>query len=198
MYPWDRNDPDSYPEMAYLLSEAAQARYVLAAHYVSDCEKIVEIGGFKTPITKFLTTTPKSILVLDPKIEEFHTDYLYGSPCQVDHIATTFQRFDFNLQKYSYGLVLLGCSIKHFGDEEETKNTQWTKLVDLVDRAQITVLEFAVDWAPGRDTVDALTCKTTTRTKVQFDLDLSDSHDMDTPYKKRRFLVLQPNGVEVA
>ncbi len=194
IYPWDSHDSGSYPDMAYLLSEAAQARYVLAAHYVKDCQRIVEIGGFKTPITKFLTTTPESVLVLDPKIEEFHADHLYGSPCRVDHIPAKFQQFDFNLEMYSYGLILLGCSIKYFSNEEDARNAEWSKLVGLIDSAEVTVLEFALDWALGRNTADALTRQTATRVKVCFDLDLTDSGGMDTAYNKRRFMVLQSNG----
>ena len=54
-YPWEQPERDSYPDLNYLLSEGARCRYVIAAHYLRGCRRVVEIGGFKTPVTGFMT-----------------------------------------------------------------------------------------------------------------------------------------------
>ena len=113
-YPWQIIDRSTYPDMNYLLSEGARARYVLAAHYVRDQPQIVEIGGFKTPITAFLTRIPERVLVVDPLISEYHGHELHGEPCRIEHLATTFQRHTFDLEPGAYGLVLLGALYETF------------------------------------------------------------------------------------
>ena len=55
-------------EWRYLESEALKTRYVLAAHYLRDCDTILEVGGYKTPITGFLTGDHNSVVVVDPLV----------------------------------------------------------------------------------------------------------------------------------
>lgn len=191
--PWEHPDGESYPDMNYLLSEAAQSRYILAAHYVRDCPHVVEIGGFKTPITRYLTTTPSSVLVLDPKMPAYRADTLHGQPCRVRHLAARFQDWEFDYQPGTYGLVILGCSMKYFSTEEARREEEWGKLVHLIDRARVAVLEFPVDWRRGADDVQRMLSRAHTRTRLQMDLDMQGSPGMDTVYCKRRFLVLEPS-----
>ena len=100
---WETPDTRSYPDMNYLLTEGAMSRYVLAAHYVRDCQSVIEIGGFKTPITRFLTRVPEQVLVVDPLIPPYTATHLNGQPCQVEHRAAAFQSESFHgicLQQY--------------------------------------------------------------------------------------------------
>ena len=181
---------DTFADMDYLTSEAAQTRYVLAAYYVRDCPEIIEIGGFKTPITQFLNSSPSRVLMLDPKIRAYHGDHLNNTPCRVDYLPLRFQDYDFS-EFRDYGLVILGCSLKYFRDENQ--KDQWRKLVDLINGARITVLEFSVDWERSVDNVAFMLKNTATHIRLQIDMDLQ--HGMNTPYHKRRLMVLEP-GLE--
>lgn len=191
-YPWETPDRSTWPDLNYLLTEAARARYVLAAHYVRECEHVVEIGGFKTPVTGFLTRIPRSVLVVDPKIEAFHADTLRGRPCEVRHVRARFQEHDFRLAPGSTGLVILGCSIKYFSEEPAVREAEWSKLAGLMEGARVTVLEYPLGWELGADNVETLTSRVAVRRRLSIDLDIGDNPGIDTPYHRRRFLVLEP------
>ncbi len=193
-YPWHNVDRSSYPDMNYLLSEGAKARYVLAAHYVRHQAHIVEIGGFKTPITAFLTRTPNSVLVVDPLIAEYRGEELGGAPCRVEHVASTFQDYVFDLEPGSYGLVLLGASMKHFSSDSTQRQVETRKLVSLVENSAVAVLEFALEWSLGKDNITTILDSTRAEIIMQADLDLGQSPGMDTIHHRRRFVVLEPAG----
>ncbi len=209
-YPWDAPDRAAYAHYNHLLTEAAQARYVLAAHYVAGCEHILEIGGSRTPITKFVDRPPKSILVLDPKMDPFHAETLRGLPCRVDHLRTTFQAHDIALEPGTYGLVILGLSLKHFADlpasaddanapaEIPADAPDWRKLIGLIDNAQVSVIEHPLGWDLGQREIDAILAQTATRVKMELVLDLGENEGEDTPYPRRRLLVLEPAPRESA
>ncbi|MDH3693836.1 MAG: hypothetical protein OER96_04620 [Gammaproteobacteria bacterium] len=189
-------DPDlekSYAnsDIAYLLTPAAQCRYVLAAHSVRDCDHIVEIGGRFTPITQYLTKAPKSVLVLDPKMPAYSADSFFGRPCDIRHVTAKFQNWDFELSDKNYALVILGCSIKHFSDNDTQREHEWQKLIALINGAAITVLEYATDWRNGADNFAAMRDRINARKVLQIDMDISSNTDMDTPYTLRRFLVFE-------
>lgn len=193
-YPWEQVDRGTHPDMDYLLSEGARARYVLAAHYVRDQEQVVEIGGFKTPITAFLTHVPERVLVVDPLVTEFHGEELNGRPCRVDHVAKTFQQYPFELDAGSYGLVLLGASMKYFSRDSLQRQVEWDKLVEIVRHSAVAVLEFALEWRLGRDNIDTIVREAEFETVMQADLDLRHSPGMDTIHHQRRMIVVRPPG----
>lgn len=190
--PWEDNIPGSYPDMDYLLSEAARSRYVIAAHHVRDCPVVVEIGGFKTPITGYLTHTPERVLMVDPLVQEYHSNELRGARCRVDHVRGRFQDHDFELPIGDYGFVCLGVSLKHFGDEPAQRAKGWSKWLRLVDQSRVAVLEYALDWALGSELAQRTVAESKTRLVVQMDLDLSKSPGMDTVHFRRRLVVLRP------
>lgn len=186
---------DHHGDLSYLLGPAAQSRHILAAHFVKDCEHVVEIGGFKSPITGFLTHIPKSVLVLDPLIREYHADQLHDSDCRVDHIAKPFQCYEMRKPRFSYGLVMLGISIKHFSNDEDRRKDQWTTLFDLVKSAKVTVFDYSLWWQPGVDTANRLLELSGIAILMQLDLDLSHDPGIDPRHAKRRFTVLQPQAL---
>jgi hypothetical protein len=167
------------------------SRYVLAAHYVRSCDTVVEIGGFKTPITRFLTRVPRRVLVVDPLIQPFDDTQLHGEPCRVQHHANTFQTESFDLAPGSYGLVLLGASMKHFSDDPAPRAREWRKLVDLLREARVVVLEFAVAWALGRNHVEDLVRDSRLHVRLRLDLDLGACPGVETEHSQRRLLVLE-------
>lgn len=188
--PWPSIDASAFQDMDYLLSEEAQARYVLAAHYVRECPCVVEIGGFKTPISGYLQRAPEAILVLDPLIPEYHAEDWFGTPCRVDHVPGNFQSFDFQLPAGDYGLVVLGCSLKHFSEDPDARAKEWAKLVALIDAARVTVLEFARDWTLGRDGVENLVAHSRTRLHMSLDLDIAGETALRPQHSRRRLVVL--------
>ncbi len=190
--PWDNPERDSYADMNYLLSEGAISRYVIAAHYMRPCSVVVEIGGFKTPISRFLTHNPARVMVVDPLIEDYQGDRLYGRPCQIEHLRTTFQKHDFDLEAGQYGLVLLGASMKYFSDEPERRAQEWDKLSALVAGARVAVLEHPVEWPLGREIVERMLAQIEHRLVIQVDMDLQHSPGMETRHYLRRLQVIEP------
>lgn len=189
----DLKKEQSYQEsgISHLLTPAALSRYVLAAHYVRDCEHVVEIGGRFTPITEYLTKTPKSVLVLDPKMPTDSSNSLLGQSCEIRHVKAKFQDWEFELFGKNYALVVLGCSIKHFSENDAQREHEWHKLIDLINNAAITVLEYATDWRNGSDNLAVIRERINARKVLQIDMDISSNSDMDTPYTLRRFLVFE-------
>src|SRR5438067_13046429 len=102
-------------DLPHLAGAGAAIRQVLAAHFVRQCAHVIEIGGHIRPLTPYLTHHPKSVLVIDPKADPFVADELNGSPCRVRHIARKFQEVSYDTAPRSYGLVMLGLSLKPFG-----------------------------------------------------------------------------------
>jgi hypothetical protein len=182
--------------MNYLLSEAAMCRYVIAAHYLQPCPEVVEIGGFKTPITRFLTHSPGRVLVVDPLIEPFVSDERYGQPCRVEHVRNTFQTYNFQLEAGNYGLVLLGASTKYFSDQPVARESEWQKLRGLVARSKIAVLEHPVEWPLGREIVTRLLAEIEHELVVSIDLDMSQNPDVVTEHFLRRLQVIKPHHTQ--
>lgn len=189
--PWLRH-PDAYPDMDYLSTEAAQTRCVLAAHFVRDCPHVVEIGGFRTPISLYLTGAHESVTVLDPLMREYEARSLNGAPCEVRHLPKSFQETDLEWPQGSYGLVMLGSSLKHFSSEPVEQERQWGRLARLVSDSRVAVIEGAVDWPLGLAALERLAALPSMTTRVRLDMDLRGSPGVDTEHHRRRFLVLSP------
>lgn len=193
-YPWERVERETHAYYNHLLTPAGEARYVLAAHYVRDCPHLVEIGGFKTPITRYVEPgTHRSITVLDPKMTPFETDALHGAPCRVRHLRTVFQAHDDWPAPGSYGLVILGLSIKHFSDDPDAEAAEWSRLVRLIDGARVSVIEYPVAWDLSVQEVDRILDATRTRPRLSIDMDMARSPGFEgAEFHLRRFLVLDP------
>jgi hypothetical protein len=54
--------------------DAFKSRYVLAAHHLRHCRHIVEIGGYRTPISSFLRSQHESVTTIDPYIKPLAAD----------------------------------------------------------------------------------------------------------------------------
>ena len=121
--------PDNIP---HLSGPGAAIRQVLAAHFVRDCPHIVEIGGHLRPVTDYLTHAPLSVLSVDPKTPPLEADELHGRPCHVRHVSAKFQEVEYDYAPGSYGLVLLGYSLKAFGSREPLGQL----LFGLIDNAE--------------------------------------------------------------
>lgn len=171
----------------HLSGVGSDARQVLAAHYLRNCEHVVEIGGHERPITSFLTHHPRSVTSVDPKTPTLEASTLNGKPCRVRHLARKFQQVEFDFVPQSYGLVLLGYSLKPFG----TRDPLGDVLFSLIDNAKMVI----VDYTPGLDRavsqVPTILERPVLRTLCMLELRLFDPEIADTPFAERRFHVLE-------
>lgn len=183
-------DPEAYSDMDYLLTEAAQARCVIAAHFLRNCPHVIEIGGFKTPITLFLTGKHRSVTVIDPLMREFQSENLNGRACKVRHIPQTFQSAEIEVPG-EYGFLMLGASLKYFDRDTARSESEWSRLAGLIQGARVAVIEAAVDWPLGLGILERILQLPDIRVRATLDLDLSRNPGMDPEHFRRRLVVLE-------
>ena len=176
---------DSIP---HLSGPGAAIRQVLAAHFVRDCDHIVEIGGHIRPVTDYLIHAPKSVLSVDPKTPPLESETLHGRPCRVRHLARKFQEVDYDYAPGSYGLVLLGYSLKAFGSREPLGQL----LFGLIDNARVVVLEYPPALERATSQVPSILTRPTLEITCQLDITIDDPKIAGSPYAQRRFHVLHP------
>jgi len=181
----DATIADSLP---HLSGPAASIRQVLAAHFVRDCPHIVELGGHIRPVTWSLTHRPLSVLSVDPKTPPLEAETLNGHPCKVRHVARKFQEIAYDYAPRSYGLVLLGYSLKPFGAREPLGEL----LYRLVDNAKVVVIDYPPALDRSTSQVPSIVARPSMKVFCGFGLDLQDDAIADLPYRKRQFLVLHP------
>ncbi|MCO5062851.1 MAG: hypothetical protein M9924_00390 [Rhizobiaceae bacterium] len=181
---------DTFDSLPHLAGPAAEIRQVLAAHFVRDCEHIVEIGGHIRPVTGYLTHSPRSVLSVDPKTPDYEATELNGRPCHVRHISKKFQEVEYNYSPHTYGLVLLGYSLKPFGKREPLGEL----LFSLIDNAKVVVIEYPPELERATSQVPEIVARPTLAQFCRFALDLHDDAIEGSPYTRRMFYVLHPAG----
>lgn len=129
------------PEWKYLWSEAFKSRYVLAAWLLKDYLNIVEIGGYRTPITDFLDLDGgrhQSITVFDPRCAPRHE--WFGGRCgqvRIDHHDVFWDGKGFQRPTVPFGLAMLGMEL-HLTEES------WKELFAVARFSQRTVIEYPI------------------------------------------------------
>jgi hypothetical protein len=184
----ERGDLHQEQDLPHLAGVGASLRQVMAAHFLTGCEHVLEIGGHVRPITDYLTHRPKSVTSIDPKTAPHDSYLLNGHICRVRHIAKKFQDVDYDYPRGSYGLVLLGYSLKAFGRQDAIGET----LFSLVDNAKVIVLEYCPALERATSQVPEIIGRTTLKIRTTLDLRLNDPEIVDTPYADRRLIVLDP------
>ena len=175
-------------DLPHLSGPAAAIRQVLAAHFVRDCPHVIEIGGHIRPISGYLTHRPASVLSVDPKTAPLETDELNGNPCKVRHVPRKFQEIDYVYEPRSYGLVLLGYSLKPFGSREPLGQ----KLFSLIDNARVVVIDYPPELDRASSQVPVIVSRPTVKVLCSFEIVLDDEAIADSPFAKRRFYILHP------
>ncbi|PZR95662.1 MAG: hypothetical protein DI537_03850 [Stutzerimonas stutzeri] len=170
--------------LPHLASPAAALRQVLAAHLLRRCDHIIEIGGAGRPITGYVTHRPVSVTVVDPKILPFAEERLNGAPCQVRHVQAKLQQLELAAPQSPFGLVLLGLSLKPFGDGEAID----ARLLALVRAADVLILEHAHGLERVHGQVPALLAERQDRPAIDLDLTINDAALVQAGYQRRRFL----------
>lgn len=182
-----RDFPDTIP---HLSGPGAAIRQVLAAHFVRDCPHIVEIGGHVRPVTDYLTHAPLSVLSVDPKTAPLEAEQLHGRPCRVRHVSKKFQEVEYDYEPGSYGLVLLGYSLKALGSREPLGQL----LFGLIDNARTIVLEYPPALERASSQVPSILSRPSLEVVCALDITIDDPEIRDTPYARRLFHVLRPKG----
>jgi hypothetical protein len=161
--PWD-----------YLQTPVLQVRQRIAAHFLSECDNILEIGAFKTPITEYLTHRPKEVLIVDPLAEPLERDSLNGQPCRIRHLALGID--DLDLSEWNskpFGLLFCGMDL----NREEQAPAHWLntvcRFVYLVSAAQPAVLEYPMQWKPSAKLFNAILSLLQPRLAADIRLDLT-------------------------
>jgi hypothetical protein len=114
---------------------------------------------------------------------------LHGYPCRVRHVARKFQDYDYGAyEPGSYGLVLLGMSLKPFGNRE----VQGPLFFSLIDNARIVVLDYPPALERSMGIAPSISERPTLRSLASLDLTLEDPQIAGLPFAKRRFIVLEP------
>jgi hypothetical protein len=175
-------EPDA--PLPHLGSPAAALRQVMAAHLLRHCDHVIEIGGAGLPITDYITHRPASVIVVDPKIAPFASESLNGAPCKVRHIPAKLQQLDLEAPQSSFGLVLLGLSLKRFSDGEAVD----ARLLALARAADVLILEHADGLERARDQVPALLAGRQDQPAIDLDLTIKDAALAQAGYQRRRFL----------
>lgn len=175
-------------DLPHLAGPAAAVRQVLAAHFLRDCPHIVEIGGHIRPITPYLTHKPLSVLSVDPKTQPYDAEELNGHPCRVRHLACKFQEATYEHAPFSYGLVLLGYSLKPFGSREPLGQL----LFSLIDNARTVVIEYPPELERAASQVPHIVARPTLAAVCTIELTLDDDAITGSLYARRRLHVLKP------
>ncbi len=175
--------------LPHLSGVGSSIRQVVAAHFLRDCPHILEIGGHAQPITGYLTHKPLSVVSVDPKTEALEAEELNGSPCRVRHVPQKFQEIDYDYEAGSYGLVLLGYSLKPFGNRDPLGKL----LFSLIDNAKTVIIDYAPELERAASQVPHIVNRPTLSLRCMFDLRLHDEEIAGTPYADRRFYVLDPH-----
>lgn len=153
-------------EWPYLTSEALKTRYALTAYLLRDSQVLVEVGGYKTPISGFVDN--KTVIVIDPKIEAM-------SEPQKIHLPIKLQ--DWNeqeIQGVDYSLVILGMDL-HLDD------SGWEKLFNLINNSKKTIIEFSSSYKPARKQFTHILDHVTKNSTLVVKLDLSDNDGSSYP-----------------
>lgn len=177
-------------DIPHLSGPGAAIRQVLAAHFVRDCPHVVEIGGHVRPVTDYLTHTPLSVLSVDPKTPPLEAEELNGRPCRVRHVSRKFQEVEYDYEPGSYGLVLLGYSLKPFGSREPLGQL----LFGLIDNARTVVLEYPPALERASSQVPSILSRPSLKTVCSFEIAIDDAEIGGSSYARRRFHVLKPAG----
>jgi hypothetical protein len=176
-------------DLPHLSGPAAAIRQVLAAHFVRHCPHVVEIGGHIRPITPYLTHRPLSVLSVDPKTDPYQSDTLHGFPCDVRHLDRKFQDVKFEYSPGSYGLVLLGYSLKPFGQRDSLGEL----LFSLIDNANIVVLEFPPELDRASSQVSQILARPGLHIECSLEIVLDDEAIRGSAYARRMFYVIRPS-----
>ena len=129
--------------------DAFKSRYVLAAYHLRSCKNILEVGGYRTPISSFLFSRHESVTTVDPYVKPLAADELNGAPCRVRHVPMLLE--DYEMRGDEDCFVFMGL------DYYDEKNMPLcSRLRDLVRSFDHVVLDYAGRYPTGAECFKAL------------------------------------------
>ncbi len=149
----------THREWPYLTSEALKTRYAITSYLLRDCDMIIEIGGYKTPISDFVTD--KDVIVIDPKIERKITE-------KVVHLPIKIQDWNGSIRSSNYAVVILGMDL-HLDD------SGWKRVFELINGSKRTVIEFSASYKPAHQQFKFICDNITKNKSVGVKLDLTEN-----------------------
>lgn len=173
-------EPIKTTEWNYLITEPFRIRYAVAAYLLRSCDEIIEIGGYKTPMSDFVQN--KRVTVIDPLVTPKTTEY-------ATNLAIPFQNWRGKPSAKNYGVALLGLEL-HMPDYT------WPKLFDLINKSQKTVIEVS-NFEFCQKQFKMITQNVSKKISIIIDLDLSENDfsqigkDSYPPRCKRKIFVLE-------
>lgn len=177
-----------HENLPHLSGVGSDARQVLAAHFLRDCDHVIEIGGHNRPVCSFLTHAPDTVTSVDPKSVAYESRELNGRPCHVRHVPKKFQEVEFGHQPGTYGLVMLGYSLKPFGARDPLGDL----LFSLIDNAKTIVVDYTPGLERAASQIPAIIERPGLETVCKLEMRLFDPEITGTPFADRRFHVLKP------
>lgn len=152
-------------EWKYLWSEAFKSRSVLAAYFLRDCSTIIELGGYKTPISQFVSKD-KKVIVIDPRTDPIDLD-------NTKHLQISFESWHGELEQ-PYGVVILGIEL-------HMQNEGWHKLFNLIENSEIAVIEVPIEHCHSVDQFNIILQNTNKKitSKILLDLSGNDFGNLD-------------------
>ncbi len=138
-------------DFSYLSTPTLRTRQVLAAYFVRKCRHVLEIGGGRNPITRWLASLAdnfevvdgwkwhKIVTVVDPAIEPWEEEPVEGVPWIVRHLPIRIE--DYRPRGDEDGLVMLGFEGDGHCDLEV--------VCRLIAAARVTVIEASGRHAPA-------------------------------------------------
>jgi hypothetical protein len=172
--------------LPHLAGPSAGLRQAMAAHFLADWPHVVEIGGAGAPLTGHLRTVPRSVTVIDPKIEPLMEETLRGEPCRVRHIRAKVQAIADAEPPAPFALAMLGLSLKPWGEGALVTPA----LARLIGRAGLLVIDHALDLVRAGEQLPALLSLTRLPTMVTMDYALDDGVIGEAGFARRRLVVL--------
>lgn len=150
-------------EWEYLLTEPFLSRQYMTSHWIYGKMNILEIGGYQNSIDAYLSHSPESVTMIDPRSED--TEYKVGE-CRVKHIAGKFPMEGLTPDKFDC-VVFLGQDIP---DE-----SAWMPLAEFYKAVGFVVVEYPPTWERSVKLFDFIIEKTGLKQGTIVDLDLSNN-----------------------
>jgi hypothetical protein len=171
-------------EWNYLFSEVFKTRYVVAAYHMQNCDEIIEIGGYKTPISQFIKN--KKITVIDPLSPKFDSPLVKHYQMTLDKYLQTYGK---SIPKSKYGIIILGLYLKDISAET------WNYLYKLISESTITIIETPIEWSTSVDQFKQILKNTRKKISMQIAFDFSNNnfgelHNSYPPRVKRTMYFL--------
>jgi hypothetical protein len=171
----------------YLNTDPFKTRYAIAAHAMRDCSNIIELGGFKTPISDFHSFA--NTLVIDPKLDKEENFEKYSATHR--WLKLKFQDVDRNIVEkfafHKYGILILGIELM-------MPEKSWQYLYSLINHSWVTVLGTANDHIHSVNQYKKIKTNVKKEISYQINLDLSQNrfpHSEAPPKTSRSIYVLK-------